>query len=46
MINLNKIGDVLCFIKGHWDVLFRLKDPSSSSALLRLTMASCRANNR
>ena len=45
MTNLNKIGDILCFIKGHWHSLFRLKEPQSS-ALLRLTKASCRATNR
>jgi hypothetical protein len=39
--NLNKIADILCFINGHWEALFRgLKEPQESSKLLRLAKAS------
>ena len=40
---VNKISDILCFINGHWEALFRgLKEPEESSKLLRLAKASFR----
>lgn len=41
--NLNKISDILCFINGHWEALFRgLKKQAQSSKLLCLAKASFR----